>query len=241
MELRKIVPLLLFLLATTAVKAQVVDVNLDPKNVAAITENTSMVVGLEAFHNTEIEGIARAKKLIAKYASGMAAIKTLYAQSLQNIDGFDQETQIYKDIIFTAADIFKNYPIAISELSKRPYSILATTNDMTNLFLEAQSAVSVFAKIVTNGKVSITLKELDPNGSTDGNNYLNRNDRYMMANKVLTELTDVKYRLDAILLMARYCNGISDIVYALDIDTWCNAMYGANIAENIIDDFNSFL
>lgn len=241
MELRKIVPLLLLLLVTTTVKAQVVGVNIDSKNVAAIAENMSLVVGVEELHNTRIKGIEKSKKLIEKYASGMAAIKTLYAQSLQNIAGFDQETQMYKDIIFTAADIFKNYLIAISELSKRPYSILATTNDMTNLYLEAQSAVSVFAKIVTNGKVSIKLKELDPYGSTDGDNYLNRNDRYMMANKVLTELTDVKYRLDAILLMTRYCNGISDIVYALDIDTWCNAMYGANIAENIIDDFNSFL
>ena len=184
MELRKIVPLLLFLLATTAVKAQVVDVNLDPKNVAAIAENTSLVVGFEEFHNTDIKGIAKAKKLIEKYASGMAAIKTLYAQSLQNIDGFDQETQIYKDIVFTATDVFKDIPVALVELKKRPYSAFACTNDMKNLFLEATSAVSVFAKIVTNGKVSIKLKELDPNGSTDGANYLNRNDRYVMANQV---------------------------------------------------------
>lgn len=67
MELRKIAPLLLLLLVTTAVKAQVVDVNVDPKNAAAIAENTSLVVGIEEFHNTEIKGIAKAKKLIEKY------------------------------------------------------------------------------------------------------------------------------------------------------------------------------
>ena len=241
MDLRKLYLLLLLVLSMTAAKAQIVGVNFDPKNVKAITENTALVVGQEKLHNTAVQSVVKAQKLIAKYASGMAAIKTLYAQSLTNIDGFDQETQMYKDIIFTAADIFQNIPVALVELKKRPYSVLACTNDMTNLFLDAQSAVSVFAKIVTNGKVSIKLKELDPYGSTDGNNYLNRNDRYMMANKVLTELTDVKYRLDAIILMAQYCNGLSDIVYALDIDTWCNAMYAANIAEGIIDDFNSFI
>ena len=240
MELRKIVPLLLFLLATTAVKAQVVDVNLDPKNVAAITENTSMVVGLEELHNTEIKGIAKAKKLIEKYASGMAAIKTLYAQSLQNIDGFDQETQIYKDIVFTATDVFKNIPVALVELKKRPYSAFACTNDMKNLFLEATSAVSVFAKIVTNGKVSIKLKELDPNGSTDGANYLNRNDRYVMANQVLTTLTDIKYRLEAIIYIAQFCNGISDILISLDVDTWYNLVEGEAIANLIIEDYKSF-
>ena len=240
MELRKIVPLLLFLLATTAVKAQIVDVNLDPKNVAAIAENMSLVVGLEEFHNTEIKGIAKAKKLIEKYASGMAAIKTLYAQSLQNIDGFDQETQIYKDIVFTATDVFKDIPVALVELKKRPYSAFACTNDMKNLFLEATSAVSVFAKIVTNGKVSIKLKELDPNGSTDGANYLNRNDRYVMANQVLTTLTDIKYRLEAIIYIAQFCNGISDILISLDVDTWCNLAEGEAIANLIIEDYKSF-
>ena len=240
MELRKIVPLLLFLLATTAVKAQVVDVNVDPKNAAAIAENTSLVVGLEEFHNTEIKGIAKAKKLIEKYASGMAAIKTLYAQSLQNIDGFDQETQIYKDIVFTATDVFKNIPVALVELKKRPYSAFACTNDMKNLFLEATSAVSVFAKIVTNGKVSIKLKELDPNGSTDGDNYLNRNDRYVMANQVLTTLTDIKYRLEAIIYITQFCNGISDILTSLDVDTWYNLAEGEAIANLIIEDYKSF-
>ena len=240
MELRKIVPLLLFLLATTAVKAQVVDVNLDPKNVAAIAENTSLVVGFEEFHNTDIKGIAKAKKLIEKYASGMAAIKTLYAQSLQNIDGFDQETQIYKDIVFTATDVFKDIPVALVELKKRPYSAFACTNDMKNLFLEATSAVSVFAKIVTNGKVSIKLKELDPNGSTDGANYLNRNDRYVMANQVLTTLTDIKYRLEAIIYIAQFCNGISDILTSLDVDTWYNLVEGEAIANLIIEDYKSF-
>ena len=49
MELRKIVPLLLFLLATTAVKAQVVDVNLDPKNVTAITSNQKFKLKLRLY------------------------------------------------------------------------------------------------------------------------------------------------------------------------------------------------
>lgn len=40
MDLRKIVPLLLLLFVTTAVKAQVVDVNVDPKNAAAIAPAT---------------------------------------------------------------------------------------------------------------------------------------------------------------------------------------------------------
>ena len=240
MELRKIVPLLLLLLVTTAVKAQVVDVNVDPKNAAAIAENMSLVVGFEEFHNTDIKGIAKAKKLIEKYASGMAAIKTLYAQSLQNIDGFDQETQIYKDIVFTATDVFKDIPVALVELKKRPYSAFACTNDMKNLFLEATSAVSVFAKIVTNGKVSIKLKELDPNGSTDEANYLNRNDRYVMANQVLTTLTDIKYRLEAIIYIAQFCNGISDILISLDVDTWYNLVEGEAIANLIIEDYKSF-
>ena len=240
MELRKIVPLLLFLLATTAVKAQIVDVNLDPKNVAAIAENTGIVFGLEEQHNTDIKGIAKAKKLIEKYASGMAAIKTLYAQSLQNIDGFDQETQIYKDIVFTATDVFKDIPVALVELKKRPYSAFACTNDMKNLFLEATSAVSVFAKIVTNGKVSIKIPNLDTSGSNDGNNYLNRNDRYVMANQVLTTLTDIKYRLEAIIYITQFCNGISDILISLDVDTWYNLAEGEAIANLIIEDYKSF-
>ncbi len=240
MELRKLLPLLLLLVATTISKAQVVGFNTDYKNVEAIAENTGLIETMEKLHNTRVEGIAKSKKLIAKYSSGMAAIKTLYAQSLQNIDGFDQETQIYKDIVFTAADILKNIPIAMTELAHRPYGALSCQNDIVNLGLETSSAVKVFANIVTNGKVSIKIRNLDTSGSNDGNNYLNRNDRYVMANQVLTTLTDIKYRLEAIIYITQFCNGISDIITSLDVDTWYNLVEGEAIANLIIEDYKSF-
>lgn len=214
--------------------------NIDYKNVAAVNENTALVTGMETIHNIELDHVQKLKARIAKYSGTMAALKTLYAASLSNIDGFDSETQLYKDIILTAADIFSNVPVALEELSKRPYSALACGNDVSNLVLEATSAASTFVNVVTNGRASFKLKDLNTYGTGDGYNYLNRSDRYTMANNILTTLTDVKYRLEGIIYIARFCNGISDLVYALDIDTWYNVVTGISIAEGIISDYNSF-
>lgn len=164
----------------------------------------------------------------------MAVIKDLYRASMQNVEGFGQETQIYKEIVAQATDIFVNLPIATAELSKQPLSIITTLKEVQGIGFEAQSLVRAFVKIINNGKVSFKMKNLSIAGSDDGYNYINRTDRMIMANDILTRLTDINYKIQGLIYLARFCNGLSDLIYTLDIDTWCAYFDGKNRIENII-------
>lgn len=207
----------------------------DPKTTQAVLENTASQTFVENWHNNYIESVSKKMKAIAGFTTKMAAIKEAYRISMQNVDGFGQETQIYKEIATTTFDIAKNIPIAIKELGKRPYSSLICKKEILGLSLEATSAVTAFVNIVNNGKVSIKIKDLNIGGSNDGYNFLNRTDRYTLANSTLITLREIKYKLDAIIYMSRFCNGIGDLVYALDVETWYNYMAGKNQIETIIN------
>lgn len=229
----KLILTLVFSLAFSVTQAQRL-VHNDVKTTKAVTENTVAQVAIEKIHNLELDSVMKKQKKIAEYTAKMAVIKDLYRASMQNVEGFGQETQIYKEIVAQATDIFVNLPIATAELSKQPLSIITTLKEVQGIGFEAQSLVRAFVKIVNNGKVSFKMKNLSIAGSDDGYNYINRTDRMIMANDILTRLTDINYKIQGLIYLARFCNGLSDLIYTLDIDTWCAYFDGKNRIENII-------
>lgn len=209
--------------------------NHDEKTIGAVAANTAAVMGIENAHNIELEKVKKKMKAIAGYASAMATIKEAYKISMQNIDGFGAETQIYQAIATTAGEVMSDIPIAIKELGKQPWSAITTYREMIGLSTEAISAVHTFVNIVNNGKVSLKLKDLAESGTDDGYNYLNRTDRYVLANSVLTHLTEIKYKLDAIIYMSQFCNSFSDIAFAISPDLWCSYFNMQNQVNTIVN------
>lgn len=210
-------------------------VNTDYKTIEMVTKTQAAQLVIETAHNEEINKIKKLKTKIAEYANTMTAIKEAYKASMQNIDGFGQETQMYKDIATTTIDIFKNIPIAITEIQKHPLSMFTTYREIADLSSEATAAAATFVNIVNNGRVSFKIKDINVNGTDDGYNFINRSDRYIMANDVLTKLQMIKYKLETIICLSRFCNGITNVLYALDIDSWCNIMGGGNQVNTIIN------
>lgn len=239
MDGRRLILGLMLLLGTTSVAAQSISGNMDKKTLEAVLDNTTHVIGLEERYNVSLKDEESKQKRVAKLAGAIAAAKTLYSQTLENIQGFDEETRMYKDIYESATRIAQLLPKAGIELAKRPYSLLACTKDIVSLATEATNALKVFANIVNNGKVSIKIGDLDSSGSDDANNLLNRSDRYYMATLALRNLQEVQWELEALVSMAEYCNSISDVIRTIDIDTWCNAMYALDLASGVIEDFNN--
>lgn len=231
----RLVIILTFISYSTLVSAQFAKTNFDKKTAQAITETMAAQTAIEAVHNAELEQVERKKKAIREYTAKMATIKELYRIAMQNIDGFGQESHIYQEIALTAVEIMTNIPLALKELGKRPYSTLACYKDIKELSLQATSAVNTFVNVVNNGKISIKVKDMQLGGMGDGYNFLNRSDRYYIANRVLTDLKEIKYKIEGLLLMARFCNGISDILYALDSKTWCSIIVARNQVSTIID------
>lgn len=208
--------------------------NTDTKTIEAVNENTAAIIAVEEAHNQVLEEVSKKAQAIASYASAMAAIKEAYRITMQNVDGFGQETQLYKAIAETAIEVVGDIPVAIREISKQPWSAVTTYREMIGLSTEAISAVNTFVNIVNNGTVSLKLKDLGTSGSDDGYNYLNRTDRYVLANSVLTRLTEIKYKLDAIIYMSQFCNRLQDVVYALSPDLWCGYFSMTNQVNTIV-------
>lgn len=206
----------------------------DVKTTQAVIANTAAQTAIEKIHNIELDSVLSKKKKIAEYTAKMKIIKDLYRMSMQNIDGFGQESQVYKSIASTTAQILTNAPIAIKELLKRPYSSVVCIKEISELSLEAKSLVNTFVNVVNNGKISFKVKDLQIQGADDGYNYINRTDRMIMANDILTRLIEINYKLEGVIYLSRFCNGINDIVRTLDIDSWCAYFSGKNQIENII-------
>ena len=75
--------------------------------------------------------------------------------------------------------------------------------------------------------------------SGDGYNLLNRYERLTLANKIYSRLVEIKYRMEVMSLMCQFCSGISDVIYAIDPQSWAAWFTGKNIVEGLINDWNS--
>jgi hypothetical protein len=73
----------------------------------------------------------------------------------------------------------------------------------------------------------------------DGYNFLNRYERLTMANRVYSRLLEIKYKMEVMCMMCQYCNGINDVLMAIDVQSWAAFFTGKNIVEGIINDWNT--
>ncbi len=73
----------------------------------------------------------------------------------------------------------------------------------------------------------------------DGYNLLNRYERLTMANRIYSRLLEIKYKMEVMAMMCQYCNGLSDVLYAIDPQSWAAYFTGKNIVEGLINDWNT--
>jgi DNA-directed RNA polymerase subunit RPC12/RpoP len=74
----------------------------------------------------------------------------------------------------------------------------------------------------------------------DGYNLLNRYERLTLANRIYSRLLEIKYKMEVMAMMCQYCNGLSDVLYAIDPESWAVYFTGKNIVEGLINDWNTF-
>ena len=73
----------------------------------------------------------------------------------------------------------------------------------------------------------------------DGYNLLNRYERLTLANKIYSRLLEIKYKMEVMAIMCEFCDGLGDVIYAIDIQSWATWFTGKNIVEGIINDWNT--
>ena len=224
---------------------------IDPWTTAQVAENTASQKLIEEQHNARLDSMRTKQQRIAQYTAAMEAIKELYMFSMQNINGFGEETKYYSEIFSLTVDILTDVPKVLEYMGKSPMkNYVLCLSEMSDVVIETEGLVADFVDIVNNGKIEIpensALSNYFPRkggrysiGQGDGHNFLNRYERLTMANRIYSRLLEIKYKMDAMCMMCEYCNGINDVLMAIDVQSWAAYFTGKNIVEGLVNDWNT--
>ena len=233
------------LLVVSSAKAGV-KVVIDPWTTEAVTQNTASQGLIEDQHNTRVDSINDKQQKIMQYTAAMQTIKELYVMSMQNVTGFGEETKYYSEIFSATVDIFRNVPVVLGYINSSPVkNYILCVNEMADVVAETQGLVADFINIVNNAKISVpgdsSITKNIPLQSkkSDGYNFLDRYERLTLANNIYSRLLQIKYKMEVMAMTCQFCNGISDVLFAIDPESWAAYFTGKNIAEGLVNDWNN--
>ena len=233
------------LLVVSSAKAYV-KVVIDPWTTEAVTQNTASQGLIEDQHNTRVDSINAKQQKIMQYTAAMQTIKELYVMSMQNVTGFGEETKYYSEIFSATVDIFRNVPVVLGYINSSPVkNYILCVNEMADVVAETQGLVADFINIVNNAKISVpgdsSITKNIPMQSkkSDGYNFLDRYERLTLANNIYSRLLQIKYKMEVMAMTCQFCNGISDVLFAIDPESWAAYFTGKNIAEGLVNDWNN--
>ena len=217
----------------------------DPWTMGQVTANTTSQGLIEKQHNQRVDSISAKQQKIMQFTAAMQTMKELYVMSMQNISGFGEETKYYAEIFSTTVEIFKNVPVVLDYINRSPVkNYILCANEMANVVAETQGLVADFINIVNNAKISVpgdsTITKHIPLQSkrSDGYNFLDRYERLTLANNIYSRLLQIKYKMEVMAMTCQVCNGISDVLYAIDPESWAAYFTGKNAVEGLINDWN---
>ena len=233
------------LLVVSSAKAYV-KVVIDPWTTEAVTQNTASQGLIEDQHNTRVDSVNAKQQKIMQYTAAMQTIKELYVMSMQNVTGFGEETKYYSEIFSATVDIFRNVPVVLGYINSSPVkNYILCVNEMADVVAETQGLVADFINIVNNAKISVpgdsSITKNIPLQSkkSDGYNFLDRYERLTLANNIYSRLLQIKYKMEVMAMTCQFCNGISDVLFAIDPESWAAYFTGKNIAEGLVNDWNN--
>ena len=207
---------------------------IDPQTISAVIQNTASQKAIEDQHNKRLDSIASKKQKIEQFTATMATITEAYKVTMENVKGFGTESKYYIEIGLCAYDIVERFPrlykaISNAGLPGKAQSLM----EITNLYARTQQLVGDFVNIVNNAKVESPLRNADVAKVKDGYNFLDRYDRLTVANRILTDLTQIRYKLEYIETLAHYANWNS-LFYSVDPKGWATMMSGKARVDLII-------
>lgn len=237
--------LLLLVVLTAAASTQLYagwKVVVDRNCIKIVSTNLAAQKLIEDRHNARLDTIAEKQKKVELYSVSMATMKELYKLSMQNISGFGTESLYYKEIGSCAFDILKNVPELIKTVNRSKFTNkLYCLTELGGLVLETQQLVGNFVNIVNNAKIPNPLKG---QGSAeikgDGYNMLDRYERMTLANSIYTNLNEIRYKVDGMMMMAQYAT-LNDLCFAIDPEGWANIVTMKNHVDGLVSDWNGLV
>lgn len=211
----------------------------DPYCLKAVTTNLATQKAIEGQHNHRLDSIASKKKKLELYTVSMATIRELYKLTLENVKGFGTESKYYVEIGRCAYDIIRDVPELVQTVNRAKFSNkLLCLNELGNLVVETQQLVGDFVNIVNNAKIGNPLKgQGTVKKQGDGHNMLDRYERLTVANRIYTDLMNIRYKVEGMMLMAQYAT-LNDLFFAIDPEGWVNVVTMKNQVDGLVRDWN---
>lgn len=190
---------------------------IDKNCIKVVAANTASQKLIEDQHNLRLDSIAAKQQKVELYSVSMATIKELYKLSMQNISGFGTESRYYKEIGLCAFDILKDVPELIKTVNGAKFTNkLYCLTELGGLVMETQQLVGNFVNIVNNARVQNPLKgQGTAEKKNDGHNLLDRYERLTLANRIYTDLREIRYKVEGMMLMAQFATA-NDLFFAID-------------------------
>lgn len=212
---------------------------IDKNCIKVVAANTASQKLIEDQHNQRLDSIASKKQKVELYSVSMATIKELYKLTMENISGFGTESLYYKEIGTCAFDILKDVPELINTVNKAKFkNKLACLTELGGLVMETQQLVGNF---VNNAKVQNPLKgQGTAEKKSDGYNLLDRYERLSLANRIYTDLMEIRYKVEGMMLMAQFATA-NDLFFAIDPEGWANVVTMKNQVGGLIQDWNGLV
>ena len=92
--------------------------------------------------------------------------------------------------------------------------------------------------IVNNARVQNPLKgQGTAEKKNDGHNLLDRYERLTLANRIYTDLMEIRYKVEGMMLMAQFATA-NDLFFAIDPEGWANVMTLRNQVGGLVQDWN---
>ncbi len=213
---------------------------IDPSCIEAVSQNMATQKAIEGEHNKRLDSIAAKQNKLEQYTISMATIKELYKLTLENVSGFGPDSRYYVEIGKCAIGILTDMPELVKVVNKAKFTNkLLCLNELANVVTETQQLVADFVNIVNNAKVENPLKgQATAQKKSDGYNLLDRYERLTLANRIYSDLMNIRYKVQGMMAMAQYAT-MNDLFFAIDPEGWANIMVAKNSVNSLVLDWQS--
>lgn len=212
---------------------------IDPYCIEAVSQNLATQKAIEDQHNKRLDSIASKQNKLEQYTVSMATIKELYKVTMENVSGFGTESKYYVEIGRCALDIILDVPELVKVVNKAKFANkLLCLNELTNVVAQTQQLVGDFVNIVNNSKIDNPLKgQGTAEKKSDGYNLLDRYERLTLANRIYSDLMNIRYKIQGMMAMAQYAT-MNDLFFAIDPEGWANVMVMKNQVNGLVLSWN---
>lgn len=212
---------------------------IDPYCISQVAANAASQKAIEDQHNKRLDSISAKQNKLQQYTVSMATIKELYKVTMENVSGFGTESKYYIEIGRCAIDIVKDVPELVKVVNKAKFANkVLCLNELANIVTQTQQLVADFVNIVNNAKIQNPLKvQATAETKSDGYNFLDRYERLTVANRIYTDLMEIRYKIQGMMAMAQYAT-MNDLFFAIDPEGWANVMVMSNYATTLAYQWN---